>query len=84
LKSAGDDAELPRYAMQVVADRVGVPVPTLRSWNRRYDVGPVGHSPGPHRLYGGSDIVVVEVMRDRRRGLIPPAPRAAMDAIAVP
>jgi DNA-binding transcriptional MerR regulator len=79
-----DDAELPRYSVGVVADRVGVPIPTLRSWNLRYGVGPVGHSPGRHRLYSEADIAVVEAMHELiGQGVNPgSAARAALDAVA--
>ena len=80
-----DVAQLPRYTVGVVADRVGVPVPTLRSWNQRYGVGPTGHSPGRHRLYSEADIAVVELMRKLiGQGVNSrSAARAALDA-AVP
>jgi MerR family transcriptional regulator, light-induced transcriptional regulator len=83
LKSTDDDAELPRYTVRVVADRVGVPVPTLRSWNQRYGVGPVGHSPGRHRLYSEADIAVVEAMLELIGEGVSPggAARAALDAV---
>ncbi|MFG1929473.1 MerR family transcriptional regulator [Mycobacterium sp. NPDC048908] len=80
---AHDDAELPRYTVGAVADRVGVPVPTLRSWNLRYGVGPAGHSPGRHRLYSEADIAVVERMREMIDAGANPgsAARAALDAV---
>jgi len=80
---AHDDAELPRYTVGAVADRVGVPVPTLRSWNLRYGVGPAGHSPGRHRLYSEADIAVVERMREMIDAGANPgsAARAALDAL---
>jgi hypothetical protein len=78
-----DDAQLPRYTVGVVADRVGVPVPTLRSWNQRYGVGPTGHSPGRHRLYSESDIAVVELMHKLIGEGVNPgsAARTALDAV---
>ena len=83
MKSEDDYAELPRYTVRVVADRVGVPVPTLRSWNQRYGVGPAGHSPGRHRLYSEADIAVVEAMRQLIGEGVSPggAARAALDAV---
>jgi len=83
-KVRGDESEFPRYTVGAVADRVGVPIPTLRSWNRRYGVGPVGHSPGRHRLYSEADIAVVELMRELIRGGANPgsAARTALSAVA--
>jgi MerR family transcriptional regulator, light-induced transcriptional regulator len=52
----------PQYTVGVVAERIGVPIATLRSWNQRYGVGPADHSPGRHRLYSETDIVRVEQM----------------------
>lgn len=56
------DGHLPQYTVGVVADRIGVPIATLRSWNQRYGVGPSEHSPGRHRLYSENDILMVEQM----------------------
>ncbi len=53
------DADEPRFTVGVVAERVGVPTATLRSWNQRYGVGPPDHSPGRHRLYSENDIAIV-------------------------
>ncbi|MCW2557888.1 MAG: hypothetical protein JWP55_1852 [Mycobacterium sp.] len=39
----------PRYAVRAVAERVGVPTATLRSWNQRYGIGPADHDRGRHR-----------------------------------
>lgn len=61
-QSDGVDRHLPQYTVGVVAERLGVPIATLRSWNQRYGVGPHGHSPGRHRLYSENDIQIVEQM----------------------
>ncbi len=44
------------YTVRAVAERLGIPTATLRSWNRRYDIGPPQHRPGKHRLYTEADI----------------------------
>ena len=82
-KAREDDSELPRYTVGVVADRMGVPIATLRSWNLRYGVGPSGHSPGRHRLYSEADIAVVELMRELIGEGVNPgsAARSALDAV---
>ncbi|KUI18767.1 transcriptional regulator [Mycobacterium sp. GA-1285] len=57
-----DDADTPRYTVRVVAERVGVPTATLRSWSQRYGVGPSQHRPGRHRLYSDNDVAAVQHM----------------------
>lgn len=52
----------PEYTVRAVAERIGVPVPTLRSWTRRYGIGPGEHRPGTHRTYTEADIAVLERM----------------------
>ena len=59
-----DDADTPRYTVRVVAERVGVPTATLRSWSQRYGVGPSQHRPGRHRLYSDNDIATVRHMHE--------------------
>jgi DNA-binding transcriptional MerR regulator len=60
-----DDADRPRYTVRVVAERVGVPTATLRSWSQRYGVGPSHHHrPGRHRLYSENDIAAVGHMHE--------------------
>jgi transposase-like protein len=61
-KAASYDADEPLFTVSAVAERVGVPTATLRSWNQRYGVGPSEHSPGQHRLYSATDIAVVRRM----------------------
>ena len=79
------DARLgPQYSVRVVAERVGVPTATLRSWSRRYGIGPQGHRAGRHRHYTTSDIAVVEQMVALvRRGVRPAsAARTALESEA--
>jgi MerR family transcriptional regulator, light-induced transcriptional regulator len=80
------DADLPQYTVGVVAERIGVPIATLRSWNQRYGVGPPDHSPGSHRLYSENDISMVERMHHLiGEGASPrSAARAALDAVVPP
>ncbi|WP_326547342.1 MerR family transcriptional regulator [Mycolicibacterium sp. ND9-15] len=61
---AMDDADKPRYTVRVVAERVGVPTATLRSWSQRYGIGPSHHRPGRHRLYSENDIAAVQHMHE--------------------
>ena len=59
-----EDPDEPRYTVRVVAQRVGVPTATLRSWSQRYGVGPPRHRPGRHRLYSENDIAAVRHMHE--------------------
>jgi DNA-binding transcriptional MerR regulator len=46
-----------------VARRLGVAPSTLRTWDRRYGLGPSRHTDGRHRRYGTSDIGRLELMQ---------------------
>ena len=46
-----------------VARRLGVAPATLRTWDRRYGLGPSEHSSGEHRRYNGSDLARLTLMR---------------------
>ncbi|MBV9921543.1 MAG: cobalamin-dependent protein, partial [Pseudonocardia sp.] len=37
---------------------------TLRTWDRRYGIGPADHAPGKHRRYSAADLARLELMRD--------------------
>lgn len=47
----------------VVARRLGVAAATLRTWDRRYGLGPSDHSAGAHRRYTAEDVVRLDYMR---------------------
>lgn len=60
----------------VLAQRLGVSPMTIRSWGRRYGLGPAQHEGGRHRRWKARDIALVEEMcRLTARG-IPPAEAA--------
>ncbi|WP_458688449.1 MerR family transcriptional regulator [Nocardia tengchongensis] len=65
------------YTVRTVAERLGIPTATLRSWNRRYDIGPRQDRPGRHRLYTDGDIDVLGRMLELIRGGATPAAAAA-------
>jgi DNA-binding transcriptional MerR regulator len=46
-----------------VARRLGVAPATLRTWDRRYGVGPTSHTAGAHRRYSAGDLARLEVMQ---------------------
>lgn len=49
--------------VSAVASRIGVAPATLRTWDRRYGVGPSVHASGTHRRYSASDVERLERMR---------------------
>src|SRR5213079_2320845 len=55
----------PMLTVAAVARRLGVAPSTLRTWDRRYDLGPSGHTAGSHRRYSPEDLDRLVVMRPR-------------------
>ncbi|MEW2499295.1 MerR family transcriptional regulator [Amycolatopsis sp. NPDC047767] len=53
----------PTLPVASVARRLGVAPSTLRTWDRRYGLGPSRHTDGRHRRYGSSDIDRLELMQ---------------------
>ncbi len=49
--------------MATVARRLGVAAATLRTWDRRYGIGPADHTPGRPRRYSPDDVARLEMMR---------------------
>ncbi|MGY0498836.1 MerR family transcriptional regulator [Nocardia sp. FBN12] len=72
------------FTVRAAADRLGIPTATLRSWNRRYGIGPAQDRPGRHRLYTDSDIAVLEHMLELIGGGASPAGAAAAARGPVP
>lgn len=62
LDADGDDDE-PTLPVSAVARRLGVAPATLRTWDRRYGLGPSGHTGGKHRRYSSRDITRLETMQ---------------------
>lgn len=54
----------PVWTAAAVARRLGVAPATLRSWSRRYGIGPAAHTPGRHRRYTATDVAELDVMRE--------------------
>jgi DNA-binding transcriptional MerR regulator len=46
-----------------VARRLGVAPATLRTWDRRYGIGPTDHIPGRSRRYSADDVARLQLMR---------------------
>ncbi len=75
-------AEPPALTVAAVARRLGVAPATLRTWDRRYGLGPSEHSAGSHRRYTGDDVARLLIMRRLTLEGVAPAEaaRAARDA----
>ncbi len=59
--SMDEESEL-LWGVGAVAERVGVATPTLRTWERRYGIGPSRRTDGGHRRYNETDIRRVQLM----------------------
>ncbi|MFF4411123.1 MerR family transcriptional regulator [Streptosporangium sp. NPDC001559] len=70
------DEQEPGYGIGAVARRLGVPAPTLRTWNLRYGLGPSRRSPGGHRRYDSADLRRLEEMNRLIRQGVPAADAA--------
>ena len=63
-------------SVAAVARQMGVAPATLRTWDRRYGLGPSEHRPGAHRRYAADDLARLEHMRRLVIAGVPPADAA--------
>lgn len=77
---ATDKAEY--YTVAAVARQIGVAPATLRTWDRRYGLGPNRHSNGTHRRYAELDLARLILMRKLITTGVAPA-EAAVKALAL-
>jgi MerR family transcriptional regulator, light-induced transcriptional regulator len=77
----GPRASGPGLAVAAVARRLGVAPATLRTWDRRYGLGPSERTAGSHRRYTPEDVARLLVMRGLTLEGVAPvdAARAALD-----
>lgn len=61
--SGGSTAPRPAWPVGAVATRLDIAPSTLRTWDRRYGVGPSDRTGGGHRRYTEEDIQRVELVR---------------------
>jgi len=73
---AATPAARPALAVAAVARRLGVAPSTLRTWDRRYSLGPSEHSAGSHRRYTADDVARLLVMRQLTLEGVAPADAA--------
>src|SRR5690349_5832183 len=57
-----DSTVLLSWPVGTVAEQFGVSTSTLRSWERRYGLGPTRRTGGNHRRYGPTDVFRVRLM----------------------
>ncbi|WP_037571415.1 MerR family transcriptional regulator [Phaeacidiphilus oryzae] len=76
-----EDVSGPGVTTGALARRVGVSPTTLRSWDRRYGLGPQLREGGRHRRWSAQDVARVEAMCRLTAEGIPPA-EAARAALA--
>jgi hypothetical protein len=73
----------PPLTVAVVARMLGIAPATLRTWDRRYGLGPSVHAAGAHRKYAPSDVARLEAVHRLVLSGVTPAD-AARAAVGVP
>ncbi|MEV1024242.1 MerR family transcriptional regulator [Streptomyces sp. NPDC050264] len=76
LRDRHDMAAEPGVSTGALARRLGVSPTTLRTWDRRYGLGPVERAEGHHRRWSAQDVAAVEEMCRLTATGLPPAEAA--------
>ncbi len=82
-RDAEDDEPTGSLPVAAVARRLGIAPATLRTWDRRYGLGPSEHAAGAHRRYAPADVARLETMRRLTLAGVPPG-EAAHAALGAP
>jgi MerR family transcriptional regulator, light-induced transcriptional regulator len=77
-EAQGEGPSAPTLTVAAVARRLGVAPATLRTWARRYGLGPSAHTAGAHRRYSAEDLGRLVVMRRLTHEGVSPADAARM------
>ena len=80
-KSASGDTE-EKLTVAAVARRIGVAPATLRTWDRRYGLGPSTHEAGEHRRYCPEDLSKLMLMRRLISAGVSPSDAAEQATVA--
>ena len=80
-----DEVDGPPLTVAAVAHRLGIAPATLRTWDRRYGLGPQEHTLGAHRRYTPADVARLQTMRRLTLEGVPPgdAAQVALRALLV-
>jgi len=71
-----DSPHAPALTTGALARRLGIAPTTLRTWDRRYGIGPSRRTDGRHRRWGPQDVAVLERMCRLTSAGVPPAEAA--------
>jgi methanogenic corrinoid protein MtbC1 len=83
LRLVSDERTGPLLTVAVVARMLGIAPATLRTWDRRYGLGPSVHVPGAHRKYAPADVARLEAVHRLVLAGVTPA-EAARAAVGAP